>query len=421
MIADRLPVPQARVEGRVQVPPVLVHPAGGLWCRARIAAAGLLALTMAVPGCDLFNAPPPAAPPAPPEVVVATVAQRDVPVFGEWLGTTDGTVNAEIRSRVQGYLQSQNYSEGAVVKAGDLMYQVDPRPFEAALAQAKADLARAEANYGRTQIEVGRLMPLAPSGAISQQDVDNAVQENKANKAAVEAAQANVEQAQLHLNYTRVIAPIDGVAGISRAQVGDLVGDPGSSPLTTVSTLDPIRVYFPISEQEYMKVSESVSQHASGHGDKPAVQFDLVLADGSTYGQKGRIDVINRQVDSTTGTIRIAAVFPNPGNVLRPGQYARVRAVTRTKSGALLIPQRSIMEVQGTRQVAVVGADGKVAVRAVKASERVGSDWVIDEGLKPGEQVVVEGLQKVKDGMTVTTKPFEPGAKPDAAPAPKSN
>ncbi len=344
------------------------------------------------------------------------VAQRDVPVMGEWLGTADGTMNAEVRSRVQGYVQSRLYTEGALVAAGDLLYQIDPRPFEASLAQSRADLAKARANQGRTEMEVARLEPLAPSGAISQQELDNARQDNLANKAAVQAAEAAVAQAELSLSYTRIVSPIGGVAGLSKAQIGDLVGGPAGPVLTTVSTLDPIRVYFPISEQEYIKLAEQISRAtASPLSDvserKPV---ELILADGSVFPHKGVVDFVNRQVGTTTGTIQLGATFPNPGNTVRPGQYARIRAATRTKVGAMLVPQRCVIEVQGQRRVVVVGADNKVSIRPVRAAERVGSEWVIDEGLKAGERVVVEGLQKVRDGMTVTTRLYDPAARPAA-------
>lgn len=382
---------------------------------ARSSAALLVALAM-LPGCDKKKEPGP--PPPPPEVVVIGVAQRDIPITTEWLGTTQGLVNAEIRSRVQGYLQAQLYTDGAFIKAGAPLYKVDPRPFEATLAQATADLARAVANQGRTELDVARLTPLAPSGAVSQQEVDNARQDNEANKAAVKAAQANVEQATLQLSYTDVIAPIDGIAGISNAQIGDLVGGPAGPVLTTISTLDPIRVYFPISEQEYLQFSDSADKVDPLTGKKKRPELDLLLSDGSTYPRKGVVDFVNRQVGTTTGTIQIGATFPNPGNILRPGQYARVRAITKMKTGALLVPQRCIVEVQGFRQVAVVGADGKVSFRSVTTGERIGSDWIIDKGLKADERVIVEGLQKVRDGATVTTRLYDPAAKPAPSASP---
>ncbi|MFT3684798.1 MAG: efflux RND transporter periplasmic adaptor subunit [Phycisphaerales bacterium] len=360
-------------------------------------------------GCDRHKEAPP--PPPPPEVVVAPVTKRDVTVTGEWLGTTDGLVNAAVRSRVQGYLHKQLYADGAFVKAGTLLYKIDPRPFDAEVARAKADLAKAKANQVRTELDVARLTPLAPSGAVSQQEVDTARQENEANKAAVQANEAAVKQAELNLEYTDVICPIDGVVAASSAQVGDLVGGVGGPVLTTVSTLDPIRVYFPISEQEYMRVVNSGRFDPKKTGEKPGIELEMILADGSVYPHKGEVDYLNRQVGTTTGTIQVGATFPNPGNGIRPGQYARVRAATRVKPGALLVPQRAVIEVQGLRQVAIVTDDNKVAFRAVTCAERIGSDWVIDKGLEPDDTVIVEGLQKVKDGSTVTTREYKP-AKP---------
>lgn len=370
-----------------------------------------IAISLAMIGCERKKEPGP--PPPPPEVVVIAATTRDVPVFGEWLGTTDGKVNAEVRARVQGYVVSQQYTEGAPVKVGDPLYKIDPRPFLAQLAQAEADLAKAKANQGRTELDVARLAPLAPSGAVSQQEVDNARQDNEANKAAVLAAQANVEQAKLSLLYTDVVSPIDGVAGISNAQIGDLVGGPTGQVLTTISTLDPIRVYFPISEQEYLRFAGGINrtEAETAANKKHRSELELILADGSIHPHKGVVDFANRQVGTTTGSIQIGATFANPGNTIRPGQYARIRAATSVKKDAVLVPQRCVMEVQGFRQVVVVGPDNKVSFRAVTASERVGSEWVIDTGLKAGERVIVEGLQKVRDGATVTTRLYDPAEK----------
>jgi membrane fusion protein (multidrug efflux system) len=369
------------------------------------------AALLALSACDRFTEKPPAAPPPPPEVEVALVAQRDVPVIGEWLGTTDGLVNAEVRSRVQGYLIAQKFVEGTVVKTGDLLYEVDARPFEASLAEARAELAKANAELGRSRLEVARLEPLAPSGAVSQQEVDNAQQQYQADQAMVQAMEAGVQQAELNLSYTKVVSPIDGIAGISQAQVGDLVGSPTSPPLTTISTLDPIRVYFPISEQEYLSIADEISKYDPATSPvKRPIPLDLVLADGSIYPHKGQIDIVNREVDITTGTIRIAARFPNPGNILRPGQYAKVRATKAVQPGAMLIPQRAVAELQGAYRVAVVDSGGKVSMKAVKVGQRVGPDWVVLEGLKPGESVIMEGVQKVRDGSTVTVKPSAPPA-----------
>lgn len=402
--------------------PFLLLPLPATWLPKGTLAA-VLAVTMSgLGGCGKSEPPPP--PPPPPEVVVIGVTQRDVTITGEWLGTTDGLVNAAVRSRVQGYVQSQLYADGSFVKAGAHLYKIDPRPFEASLAQAKADLAKAKANQVRTELDVARLTPLAPSGAVSQQEVDTARQENEANKAAVQAAEAAVQQANLNVEYTDVLSPIDGIVSASSAQVGDLVGGPGGPVLTTVSTLDPIRVYFPISEQEYMRVVSSGRVNPDKTGQKPGIELEMIFADGSVYPKKGEVDYINRQVGTTTGTIQIGATFPNPGNTIRPGQYARVRAARKVLTGALLVPQRCVVEVQGFRQVAVVSDDNKVSFRAVTCGERIGSDWVIEKGLKPDDTVVVEGLQKIKDGATVTTRDYHPPkrATPEdnAAPAEKS-
>jgi membrane fusion protein, multidrug efflux system len=374
-------------------------------------------------------------PPAPPlEVLVADVDQKDIPIRSEWLGTLDGFVNADIKAQVSGYILRAPYTEGSFVRKGQLLFEIDARPFQAALAEAKgelakaqgeraqansqllqarAQLAQAEANQLRAQLDVDRYTPLAKERAITTQEFDNAVQGNIAAKAQVEAARADVETAasgitaadasveaerarvrtaELNLSFTRVTSPIDGIAGIAQAQVGDLVNT-DSDPLTTVSTLDPIKVYFTVSEQEYLTGTR-------GKG----LKLDLVLADGTTHPHKGRFAVVDREVDPRTGTIRMLGLFPNPGNTLRPGQYAKVRAVTATKRAALLVPQRAVMELQGSYQVAVVGPDNKVSIRRVKVGPRVDSLWVIEEGLQPGERVVVEGIQKVRPDAVVNPK-----------------
>lgn len=391
-------------------------PRGVTGLRRALLTVAILAGASLLTGCDKLSekspsSPPP--PPPPPEVVVVDVAQRDVTIESEWLGTTDGQVNAEVRSRVQGYVQSQLYTEGAAVKAGDPLYKIDPRPFEAVLAQAKAELSKAQANQARTELEVARLTPLAPTGAVSVRELDNAIQDNLANKAMVLAAEAAVVQAELSLEYTNIIAPIDGVAGESIAQIGDLVGGPAGQTLTTISTLDPIRVMFPVSEQEYLRFTRELNKHKV---EESKVPLTMLLSDGSEFGHKGQVNFINRQVASNTGTIQVNAVFPNPGNVLRPGQYARIRAATKIRPGALLVPQRCVNEIQGVRQVAVVSSEGTVSIRIVKTGERVGSDWIIEEGVESGDRVVIEGLQKIKDGMKVTQKLFDPPVAKKSAP-----
>ncbi|GLI33761.1 efflux RND transporter periplasmic adaptor subunit [Desulforhabdus amnigena] len=367
-----------------------------------------------------------------PEVEVVTVTQKDVPVYSEWVGTTEGLVNAKIRAQVTGYLSRQAYKEGASVKKGDLLFEIDPRTFKAALDQAEAQLAIARARLGKTELDVKRYRPLAKESAISQEELDDAVQANLAAKAGVQAAEATVEQAKLNLSFTKITSPVDGIAGSANAQVGDLVGPTQTGDLTTVSTVDPIKVYFPISEQEYMALARDLAK-TGAKADIERPKLDLILADGSVYPYKGEFSFAERQVDVKTGTIRIAALFPNPGDILRPGQFGRVRAVTDTKKGAIMVPQRAVMELQGSYQVAVVGPENKVSIRSVKAGERVDSLWVITSGLQPGERVIVEGLQKVKEGMLVNPKSVEaestpqsvsspkPEAKPVPTPAPKKD
>jgi RND family efflux transporter MFP subunit len=371
-----------------------------------VVAAGFLTL-----GCEKQAASKAAAVPPPPQVLVADVIQQDVPIYFEWVGTTDGYVNAQIRPRVQGYLYARNYREGSVVKAGNLMFTIDPREYQAALDQAKGDLGRAEANLRKTQLDVARFTPLAKEGAISQQELDNAVQANLANKASVEAARAAAETAKLNLGWTKVISPIDGIAGISVAQIGDLVTP--NAVLTTVSQVDPIKVYYPISEQEYMHFARRISEIEQGRGGaRPPLE--LTLADGSVYPERGTFSLADRQVDLRTGTIIAQALFPNPGNVLRPGQYAKIRVAAEMRKGAMLVPQRAVQQLQGNYQVVVVGADNKVDIRPVQVGKQVGHMWIIAEGLKPGERVVVEGSQKVKAGAAVNPKP----STAEPAPAP---
>src|SRR6266571_3705304 len=382
-----------------------------------------------------------------PDVEVVQVEQQDVPIYSEWIGTLDGMVNATIKAQVAGYLRKQHYTEGALVTQGQVLFEIDPRPFQAALDQAKGELAKAqgqlvqanaqlvqanaqvaqaEANQGKTQLDVDRYIPLAKAQAISAQDLDNAVQNNLAAKAQVAAARAGIDTAKaaivaakavveaakavvatatLNLGFTTILSPIDGIAGIATAQVGDLVG-PSSGTLTTVSTLDPIKVYFTASEQAYLNFVKRNPTAAERLAAQKRLELELILADGSTYPQKGTFFVADREVNAQTGAIRLAGLFPNPSNVLRPGQYGRVRAVTSRQEGALLVPQRAVTELQGRYQVAVVDSENKINIRTVKVGERVGTMWVIDEGLHPGERVVVEGVQKVRPGMAVHPTPF---------------
>ena len=413
--------------------------------------------------------------PRPIEVQVVQVTQQNVPVYSEWIGTTDGMVNADIKAQVTGYLLRQNYKEGSFVEKGQLLFEIDPRPFQAALdqahgqvaqfegqleqansqvmqteaqvaqansnlSQAEAQLAQAQATQVKTQLDVDKYAPLAEQKAVTQQEYDNAVQANVVSKAQVKAAEAGVASAraglraanaqtstakatiatvkgqienakaamrtaELNLGFTRIIAPIDGIAGIAKAQVGDLISTQ-SAPLTTVSTVDPIKVYFNLSEQEYLNFTRRNLIAAQDGSSVAQVELELVLADGTTYPRKGSFYFADRQVDPKTGAIRLAGIFLNPGNVLRPGQYGRVRAVTSTKTEALLIPQRALTELQGSYQVAVVSSGNHVEIRNVKVGDHTGAFWIVEDGLKAGESVVVEGLQRIKPGTVVNPKTY---------------
>lgn len=345
-----------------------------------------------------------ATPPAPPavDVVVADVVQRDVPITSEWIGTTQGLVDAEIRAQVSGYLMSRNYQEGSLVKQGDLLFVIDPRPYRAALENARGQLGRARAALAKAEQDVARYTPLAKEGAVSQQELDNAIQARNAGHAAVQSAQADVDKAQLDLAFTEIRSPIAGIAGIAQAQVGDLVGPSATDSLTMVSQMDPIQVVFPVSEREYLTY---VRRREASANEAQVGTLRLVLADGSVFPQPGRLTVAGRAVDPKTGTLILKGEFPNPGNVLRPGQYARVQAVLETRKAALLVPQRAVQELQGTYQVAVVGTDDKVEMRVVEPGPRAEGSWVIDKGLQPGERVIVEGVQKVRTGVAVNPQP----------------
>ncbi len=360
----------------------------------------LLAVSaLAMIGCGRTQA---AAPAPAPEVRVTSVIQQDVPVYSEWVATLDGYVNAQIRPQVSGYIIKQDYKEGSLVHKGQVLFEIDPRPFKAALDRAKGDLAQAQAQLGKSTLDVERDTPLAEARAIAKSQLDNEIQAKLGAKAGVESSKAAVEQAELNLEWTKVISLVDGIAGIAQVQIGNLVGP--NAVLTSVSQVEPIKAFFPISEHEYVLVQKSNAVSAKHTSSFFGKSLELILTDGSVYPQKGKILLADRQVDSSTGTIRIVAAFPNPGNILRPGQYGRVRVETAMKNGALLVPQSAVAQSQGSYQVAVVGSDHKVGVRTVKPSETVGTMWVIDEGLKPGEQVAVEGLQQLKEGTMVTPK-----------------
>jgi membrane fusion protein (multidrug efflux system) len=375
------------------------------------------------------GAKPTAQTPPPPLVEVAPVNQKDVPIYSEWIGTLTGQVNADIKAQVTGYLLRQNYKEGSYVTKGQLLFEIDPRTFQAALDQAKGQLAQAEAqlvlaeaqlataqaNELKSQLDVEKYGPLAKADAVSKQDLDNAVQTNLANqaqeqaakaaisaaKAQIQANQAAVETATINLDFTRIVSPIDGIVGIAQAQVGDLVST-NSGVLTTVSTLDPIKDYFSVSEQEYLSLRKQFSGSNAEHW-----KLQLILADGTTFSHPGEFYFADRQVDQNTGAIQLAARFANPGNVLRPGQYGKVRAIMRVQRNGLLIPQAAVNEQQGSHVVYVVGSDGRVAVRTVQVGERTGTMWIIQDGLKPGERVIVEGQQNLKPGMAVQAKPYK--------------
>jgi membrane fusion protein (multidrug efflux system) len=379
------------------------------------------------------------APPQPPIVEVVEVTQKDVPVYGEWVGTLDGTVNATLRAQVQGYLIKQNYREGDSVRKDQVLFEIDAREYQAALdqarsalhqskaalEQAKAEVSRQEARWETAKANLKRIRPLAEQNAVSQKDLDDAVGLELSNRSAVEAAkaavvaaesqvlgaQAAVEKAQLNLGFTKITSPIDGIAGIAKAQIGNLVGPGSIEELTTVSTINPIKCYVSLSEQEYMRAMERRPKQVG------KVPLDLILSDGSTYPYKGEVAFADRQVDVRTGTIRVGTIFPNPQSLLRPGMFSRVRAEMGIKKAAPVIPQRAVTEVQGRYLVAVVTSENKVAIKPVKVGEWFGQLWVVEEGLKPGEKVVAEGTQKVRDGMVVNPKPFvaEAQAQPGAA------
>ena len=380
-------------------------------------------------------------------VKVTQVVQKDVPIYREWIGTLDGLVNADIKAEVSGYLVEQAYTEGSFVKKGQLLFQIDPRPFDAALAQAQGQLAQssgqleqaraqltqseaevavAEANQRRTQLDVDRYRPLAEQQAITQQDLDNATQNNMASVAQVQAARAQVATAraqitagsaavqtagaavqttEINLGFTHITSPIDGIPGIAQLQVGSLVS-PASGVITTVSTLDPIKVYFTVSEQEYLNLTRQYPTAEQRQEHLRTRELELILADGSTYMEKGKFDFADRSVDVRTGAIRLAGLFPNPGNTLRPGQYGRVRTAVSTDKGAIVIPQQAVMELQGTHLIAVVDSNNTVDIHPVTLGETVGHDWIVSAGLKPGERIVAEGLQKVRQGMHVDPQPF---------------
>ena len=383
----------------------------------RFAGTLLIVGMMLCGGCGKMGLPPA----GPPEVEVVEVVQQDVPITKNWVATMDGLVNAQVRAQVSGALLKQNYAGGAFVKKGEPLFEIDSRPFQASLDQAKGSLAeatagleQAKAKLGKTEIDVARYTPLAKQQAISQQELDDAVQANLAAKAQVEGAQASiagaraaVERAQLNLGFTSITSPIDGVAAIATAQVGDLVG-PASPALTTVSTVNPILVNFTVSEQEYLDATRHTAKQGLRESEALGkLEWKLLLTDGSTYPIKGKFHALDRQVDVRTGAILVQVVFPNPGNVLRPGGFGNISTVVRVRNGALLVPQRAVSELQGGYLVAVVNSENKVNIRPVKMGQKIGTWWIVDEGLKGGDRVVAEGVQQVQEGAQVNAKLYQ--------------
>jgi RND family efflux transporter MFP subunit len=373
------------------------------WISLRRGSAFFCCLLIAIQcaGCTQKKAPIGAAP----QVQVAQVVQRDVSIHSEWVATLDGYVNAQIQPQVSGYLIKQNYQEGSFVHKDEVLFEIDPRPFQAVLDQAKAQLKQAEAQLGNATLNVNRDIPEAEANAIARSQLEGDTQAQMAAKATVAAARAAVDQAALNLSFTKVRSLISGIAGIAQVQVGNLVTP--AAVLTGVSQVDPIKTYFPISAEEYLRIADKIHPETVNLLSSAApIPLQLILSNGSPYAQSGSILFADRQVDQQTGTIRIAGAFSNPGNILRPGQYAKVRAVTEVLKGALLIPQRAVSQLQGSAQVAVVGADNKITIRAVQTGERVDTMWVITRGLAAGDRVVAEGTQKVKEGSAVAPTPF---------------
>ena len=345
--------------------------------------------------------------PPPPEVLVTTVQPRDVPRVLERVATLDGFINANINAQVQGYIVSRDYQEGSVVKKGDLLFTIDPRPFQAALAQAKGTLAKDQANQVKADADKKRAVDLFKKKVISDQERDTAIAAADSSTANVEADKAAVQQAEINLSYTKITAPIDGMVGFANNQVGDLVG-PSTGPLTTMSQVDPIKAVVTAGEGPF---TDFVSRHPDAterNAYVKTLQFELILGNGEVYPQKGNFYALDRSLDVKTGSIRYYVTFPNPGNVLRPGQFGNVRFVADMKKGAMVIPQEAVNELQGSYQVAVVGDDNKVSIRPVKMGERIGAMWEVTEGLKPGDKVVVQGIQKAREGVQVTVKEWTP-------------
>jgi RND family efflux transporter MFP subunit len=356
-------------------------------------------------------------PPPPPEVLVTEVKQQDTPIYNEYVGQLDASVNATIQSRVQGYLISQNYKEGQPVKKDDVLFEIDRRPFEAALAQAKAAFLQADASAKQAEMNAQRAADLYQRKVSSEQERDNATQSAAAARAQAEAQRAAVEQAQLNLDYTTIHAPVDGIAGLVKVQVGDLIS--AGTILTTVTKVDPMKAYFTVSEQRFSEYSRRYADPQQLIAHEKELRFELILADGTAYSHTGELFAKDNQVDVRTGSLRIAALFPNPGNILRPGQFARIRVLSEMKPHALLVPQRAVIELQGTYQVALVGPENKVHIQPVKMGRRIDHDWIVEDGLKPGDKVIVEGVQKARENGVVNPKPWTPPS-PSPSPSPSA-
>ena len=371
---------------------------------AVVAVVAVVAVGVALTGCSHHQA---AAAREPTEVLVTSVVQRDVPIYREWVAQLNGSVNAQISPKVSGYIIKRNYQEGYFVTKGQVLFEIDARPLRASLDQAKATVAGAMANLGNSKLNVARDTPLAKEKAIAQSQLDNDVQTMKANQAALDAALAEQQTAELNLAWTKVRSPIDGIAGVAAAQVGNLVST--SSILTNVSQLDPIRAYFSISESDYLSIAPQLSMIVHGEASSAvigATEAQFIQANGLPFASPGRFVLVGREVNYTTGTIQFATDFQNKGSILRPGGFGRVRIKIGTAKDALLIPQQAVNEVQGEYQVVVLSADNKAEFRSVEVGERSGTDWIISKGLKPNERVVVEGFQKLRNGSPVAAKPY---------------
>jgi len=365
-----------------------------------------ISASLALTSCERLK---PTAETSPPEVLVTKVIQREVPIIRQWVGTLNGVQNAQVSARVTGYIQTIAYQQGGYVKKGDLLFEIDPRPFVAALDQAKGELQEAQATLLQVELDAKRAKELFDRKVISEEEYTDKTQIYQTKLAAVTAAQAAVQADQLNLYYTKVVSPLDGIAGKEQAQIGDLVGTSAGTVLTTVSQIDPIWCYFPISEQDYWAHAEPLTRMMMVPEEKREERVELILPDGSVYKHKGKFVYVDRAVDQKTGTIQIAVSFPNPELTLRPGQYATARVEVDRIPNALLIPRQAVSELQGSDQVAIVNPDGKAEIRAVTLGEIYGQMVVVKEGLKAGEKVIVEGFQIVRQAMPVTAKPY-PGS-----------